>query len=316
VSLTPNPDLGADPSFVGFDGYLGGERGASDHTRAAYRSDIAQFVAHVWGPNRRAPFPWRETTDVESRRFLTALMASGAGASTARRKLSAVREFYRYLQREGVTIDNPFSLLRGPRRAKTLPRTVSPADLDRLLARPLVDFREGRLNEYPARRDAALFELLYSTGCRISEALSIVWGAINWSDGSIVVLGKGRKERLVILGTPALRSLRELRKLLAVSNPECADDSKPVFLSDRYRPLSARFAQRRMKRYLAEADLPGDLSPHKLRHSFATHLLDAGADLRSVQEMLGHASLSTTQIYTHVSIGRLQDQFLSKHPRA
>jgi len=316
VSLRPNPDLDSDAAFAAFVGYLNGERNASAHTCEAYRSDVAQFVALRWGADRRAPFPWREATDADGRRFLSALTAAGAGASTARRKLSAVREFYRYLQRENLAIDNPFTLIRGPRRTKTLPRTVSPSDLDRLLARPLLDFREGRLAEYPAHRDAALFEFLYSTGCRISEALSVVWGAVNWGDGSIVVLGKGRKERLVILGSHALRSLRALRSFLGSVHPECTDDSTAVFLSDRLRPLSARFVQRRMKRYLAETGLPADLSPHKLRHSFATHLLDAGADLRSVQEMLGHASLSTTQIYTHVSIGRLQDQFSKGHPRA
>ena len=142
------------------------------------------------------------------------------------------------------------------------------------------------------------------------------WGEIDFRRGSVIVTGKGSKDRLVILGQPAVRALQRLRDQLGTRRADLADDAADVFLSDRLAKISARFVERRMKRYLAEAGLPADLSPHKLRHSFATHLLDAGADLRSVQEMLGHASLSTTQIYTHVSVERLKDEYAKFHPRA
>lgn len=181
---------------------------------------------------------------------------------------------------------------------------------------PERDFAEGTLGEYPCLRDKAIFEALYSTGCRISEMIAAKWGEIDFDHGTLVVTGKGSKQRLVILGQPALEALRRLRKCVSETVPDRADDASAVFLSDRMSRLSSRFVERRMKRYLAEAGLPTDLTPHKLRHSFATHLLDAGADLRSVQEMLGHASLSTTQIYTHVSIEHLRSEYAKTHPRA
>jgi integrase/recombinase XerC len=138
---------------------------------------------------------------------------------------------------------------------------------------------------------------------------------IGWRDGRVIVTGKGRKDRLVILGSKALEALSRLREETRKRRPVLADAAAPVFLGSRDRPANRRFFERRMKRYLVEAELPADLSPHKLRHSFATHLLDAGADLRSVQEMLGHTSLSTTQIYTHVSVERLKDVLAAAHPR-
>ena len=229
--------------------------------------------------------------------------------------LASGRAFFRFLQREGAVLDNPFALLHGPRKVKTLPKTLSVEDVARLVSRPAQDAQDGTLGDYAAARDRALLEALYSTGCRIGEMIPVTWGEIDFARGTLVVTGKGAKERLVILGGPARAALRALReKAIALGVP--ADDSARVFLTDAQRPLSRRFAERRMKRYLAEAGLPTDLSPHKLRHSFATHLLDAGADLRSVQEMLGHASLSTTQIYTHVSIERLRDEYAKAHPRS
>ena len=221
-----------------------------------------------------------------------------------------------FLQREGEISDNPFALLRGPRKAKTLPKVLSVGDAERFLSQPARDFREGVLGEYAALRDTAIFESLYSTGCRISEMIAVKWGEIDFHRGTLIVTGKGSKDRLVILGKPALAALQRLRSAVCAKDPSLAADTADAFLSDRLARISARFVERRMKRYLAEAGLPADLTPHKLRHSFATHLLDAGADLRSVQEMLGHSSLSTTQIYTHVSVERLKDEYAKAHPRA
>ncbi len=141
------------------------------------------------------------------------------------------------------------------------------------------------------------------------------WGELDFARGSVIVTGKGSKSRLVILGSKALKALEDLRGEISVRRSDLAGPESDVFLSDRLQKISARFVERRMKRYLAEAGLPADITPHKLRHSFATHMLDAGADLRSVQEMLGHSSLSTTQIYTHVSVERLKDVYAKTHPR-
>ena len=306
-----------DPLVQRFESYLSAERNASAHTVDNYLRDVSQFGSALRGDSAADGYSnWLAATDTDARRFLASLAAGGASPTTVRRKLAANRTFYRFLQREGVIRDNPFALLKGPRKAKTLPKTLSPGDIDAFLSRPMKDFHDKLVGRYAALRDTAIFETLYSTGCRISEVLAITWKEIGWDDGTVIVTGKGRKDRLVILGSKALAALRTLRDYLAGVRPATAFDGERIFLGDGFGPLSARFVQRRMKRYLAEAELPTDLSPHKLRHSFATHLLDAGADLRSVQEMLGHSSLSTTQIYTHVSIERLRDQYAKAHPRA
>ena len=305
-----------DPLLQRFTAYLSAERNASEHTVGGYLVDISQFGATLRRPGSDDKVDWPAASDSNARRFLASLAAGGASATTVRRKLAANRSFYRFLQREGLVKDNPFALLKGPRKAKTLPKTLSVGDLDAFLARPMKDLRDKLLGRYAALRDTAIFETLYSTGCRISEVLAVTWKEIGWTDGTIIVTGKGRKDRLVILGEKAIDALKKLRSCVQAERPDRGGPDADVFLSDRFEKLSARFVERRMKRYLAEANLPTDLSPHKLRHSFATHLLDAGADLRSVQEMLGHSSLSTTQIYTHVSIEHLKDQYAKSHPRA
>lgn len=316
VSTKPNPEAGADPLVRRFEDWLVAERNATENTRDGYMIDIAQFAAMTWGRDARPPFAWAAVRDAHARRFLADLSKSGASAATVQRKLASVRTFYRLLQREGMVIDNPFVMLRGPRMAKQVPRTLTAQEIDRFLQQPARDFRDKTLPEMQYLRDVAIFEFLYSTGCRISEAIAVKWGMIGWRDGRVIVTGKGRKDRLVILGSKALAALRRLRDFMCAKDPALVDDAADVFLGEKGARILARAVERRMKRYLAEASLPTDLSPHKLRHSFATHLLDAGADLRSVQEMLGHASLSTTQIYTHVSIGRLQDAYHMAHPRA
>lgn len=310
--------MNGDPILLRFADYLSAERNASRNTISSYGIDLAQFGAYIRGGSglEDSPVDWVSVTDADARRYLSALAANGASATTVRRKLSSLRTYYRFLQREELVVDNPFSLLRGPRKAQQLPKVFSVGEINAFLAQPLRDLEDKTLARYPALRDSALFEALYSTGCRISEMLDLRWREIDWSDGAVIVTGKGRKERLVILGGRALTALRRLHRQVAMVHPERSVGESPVFLSDAFNPISARFVQRRMKRYLSEVGLPTDLTPHKLRHSFATHLLDAGADLRSVQEMLGHTSLSTTQIYTHISVERLKDQYAKSHPRA
>ena len=296
--------------------YLAAERNLSGHTLDGYMLDLKQFANFCWPDVVEGARAWGAAGLSEARRFLAELTKNGAGATTVRRKLAALRTFYRYLQREGEVIDNPFSTLKGPRKVKTLPKVLSIGDIQKFLDAPLKKFSDGRLGEFAALRDTAVFEFLYSTGCRISEAISVKWGDIDFSRGTLIVTGKGSKERLVILGSKALAALLRLKDHFSATGGAHVLGDSHIFLSDRLEKASARFIERRMKTYLREAGLPEDLSPHKLRHSFATHLLDAGADLRSVQEMLGHASLSTTQIYTHVSVERLKDEYAKAHPRS
>jgi len=312
----PNPSASADPDIVRFVGYLLAERNASEHTRSAYLIDLAQMVSAKWGESTEPPYAWQDYSEADARTFLVAFSRANATPTTVRRKLAAARTFCRFLQRDGKLLDNPFSLLKGPRKTQTLPKVLSAEDVKRFLTRPLTDFQEKTLDEYSAVRDTALFEALYSTGCRISEMTSVRWGEIDFDRGTLIVTGKGSKDRLVILGVPALNALKRLRAVSEAREVALGADGADVFLSEGGKRMSPRFAERRMKRYLAEAGLPTDLTPHKLRHSFATHLLDAGADLRSVQEMLGHSSLSTTQIYTHVSVERLKSEYAKFHPRA
>lgn len=306
----PAPEALADPLVAEFGKRLFAERNVSPNTWEGYSTDLAQFAAFAWGGKAPLPYPWPSVDERMARSFLSALGAAHARATTVRRKLAALRTFFRHLQREGIVKANPFASLRGPRRAKLLPKTLSAGDVESLLEQPGKDFEARRIGEHACLRDTAVFETLYSTGCRVGEITALRWKDIDFRRGSAIVTGKGDKERLVILGSKALRALARLRDF----NSPGSDDA--LFLSDRRLPVGRRFIERRMKIYLAEAGLPADISPHKLRHSFATHLLDAGADLRSVQEMLGHASLSTTQVYTHVSVERLKDAYFSSHPRA
>ena len=304
-----------DPLLEGFRRYLMAERNASPRTVVGYFMDLEQLAVAVFGQESCPPYSWASVSDDVARRYVVNLVKGGASAATVRRKLASARSFFRFLQRDGNVASNPFSVLRGPKKPKTLPKVISKDDMVRFLARPNQDFREGLVTEYQAKRDTALYEALYSTGCRISEMIAVNWGEIDFARGTLVVTGKGSKQRLVILGNPAIEALCKLREASAAADVRFVAADSAVFLSDRFSRMSARLAERRMKRYLVEVGLPSDLSPHKLRHSFATHLLDAGADLRSVQEMLGHSSLSTTQIYTHVSVERLKDEYAKAHPR-
>ncbi|MCR5752337.1 MAG: tyrosine-type recombinase/integrase [Kiritimatiellae bacterium] len=316
--MTPRPNKFAadDPRLMRFSASLAAERNASRYTTTGYASDLAQLVTIKWGDEARPPYAWTEYSENDARRFAATLAEDGAAATTIRRKLAAARTFFRHLQRDEVVRDNPFSMLRGMRCERTLPKTLSVEQIDRFLAQPEKDFKDGLVGEYGYLRDSAIFEALYSTGCRISEMTNAKWGDVDFRRSSMIVTGKGSKDRLVILGSRAAEALMRLRNHAGELDESLVAPSADVFLSDRLQRISSRFVERRMKRYLAGAGLPTDLSPHKLRHSFATHLLDAGADLRSVQEMLGHASLSTTQIYTHVSVERLKDVYALSHPRA
>ena len=316
----------SDPRLEHFLRYLNGERNASVHTLKNYRMDILQFATQRWGVEAQPPFAWREADRYAARRFLAGFQRDGKKATTTNRKLSSLRSFYRFLIREGHADINPFSGVQSPKLPKRLPKILSVVDAGRLLdaprkAEPAPGAKKNpRLNAFDAyarQRDAAILELLYSTGMRVSELTGLAADRIDFLSGVIKVRGKGKKERLCPMGNPAARALKAALTardgwLLALGKRTIP----ALFLNKNGGGLTTRSVERMLKKYAMLVGLPPNLSPHTLRHSFATHLLDAGADLRSVQELLGHASLSTTQIYTHVSIERLKAVYDAAHPRA
>jgi integrase/recombinase XerC len=317
-----------DPAVAQFVAHLEHERNASPHTIASYLLDIGQFVRVIWGPDAHPPFAWGGADRFAARKFLVEFQKAGKEAATTGRKLSGLRSFYRFMEREELAGANPFGGLKAPKKPRKLPLFLSVDEVTRLLEMPLklldgaaraAGGRERALAEYSARRDAAILETLYSTGARVSEIAGLQEGAVDLLGGVVRVRGKGKKERLCALGRPACQALGEAVRRRDELWPGIAakkHGDKPLFVNIRGDRLTTRSIERLMKRYLAAANLSADLSPHALRHSFATHLLDAGADLRSVQELLGHASLSTTQIYTHVTVEKLRKVYQDAHPRA
>jgi len=290
---------------------------------------LRQFAVFVW-EEASPPYDWTTADRFHARRFLMTFQKSGSAPTTTGRKLASLRSFYRHLQREERVVASPFTGLHGPKQSRQLPDVLSIEEVDRLLAAPMrvyerelktggrPDQRRGgvALQHYFALRDRAVLEVLYSTGARVSEAAGMTVKSLDLLSGVVVVRGKGKKERLCPLGNPATRALREALQAAEDIWPSVGKTAVPLFRNKRGEPLTTRSIERMMKRYLPEAGLSAEFSPHALRHSFATHLLDAGADLRCVQELLGHASLSTTQIYTHVSIERLRQVYQEAHPRA
>jgi integrase/recombinase XerC len=239
------------------------------------------------------------------------MQRAGLSRRTLHLRVSAGRAFFRYLlERREISV-NPFAGLAAPPFRRSLPRFLTEKQTERFLEGPRRRLEAGRVTPMEACRDQLVFELLYGAGLRVSELVALTYRQVDLRNGTARILGKGQKERLTPIGRVALELLKQFRAEFA---PE-ADGDTSVLGSVCGRPVSASWVQRRMKGYLADADLPLDLTPHKLRHSFATHLVNAGADLRVVQELLGHASLSTTQVYTHVSLQRLKDAHRKAHPR-
>lgn len=302
---------------------LEAERAASRHTVAAYSRDLHEFLKETLETD--ADFTgWEEVDRDTARAFLLGLSRKKNGKRTIKRKLSALRSFFRFLVREGAVKSNPFLNLAPIKTAQPLPLVFSVGEIDRL-SQAVSDYWQQAAaakqtkNEASAElgesRDRALVELIYSGGLRISEAVGINLADIDLGSGAVKIRGKGKKERLAILGPPAVSAVRRYLKIRRQQFHSGEMDS-PLFLNRFGERLNARSFQRDLKKYLLTAGLPSDLTPHKLRHSFATHLLDAGADLRSVQEMLGHENLSTTQIYTHISVERMKKAYREAHPRA
>ncbi|HXG76831.1 MAG TPA: tyrosine recombinase, partial [Gaiellaceae bacterium] len=273
----------------------------SPRTVDAYRRDLAALAAFRGGPVAEAGVD-------ELERWLAAMRADGLAASTIARRLSAVRAYFRHLVLIGTAEENPAASIQPPRRPRRLPRVLSPAETERLI--------EAAAGATPrALRDLALVELLYGAGLRVSEAVGLERSAVDLDARVVRVLGKGGKERLVPLGRPAAEAVR---RYLALGRPHLDRRYRPeLFLNARGGPLTRAGAFLILRRLAGKAGLePERVHPHLLRHSFATHLLEGGADLRSVQEMLGHADLGTTERYTHVSDRRRREVYFQAHPHA
>jgi len=318
-----------DQNIESFLGYLRNERNSSEHTLDAYKRDIYHFVSLVMpgsselkGKSQRVD--WTDVDVYMAREFVVSLQGEQLAITSINRKVSSMRSFFRFMVRECVLDKNPFVGLTSPKKGKPLPKYMTVAEVDRLLESPGKYWPEAVLNgtaadsasaTFACSRDSAILEIIYSGGLRINEAMGLNLGDLDLLSDIMKVKGKGKKERICGLGRPAIKALRKYMRVREIRNAD-SRPSAPLFVNKLGSRLTARSFQRAFKNYLNYAGLPSDMTPHKLRHSFATHLLDAGADLRSVQELLGHENLSTTQIYTHVSAERLKLVYNAAHPRA
>lgn len=281
------------------------ERGASAHTLDRYRRALETFRSR-W----KADFPgWRNLNGEAFRDWLYEQMKAGFARSTIRLRFAALRSFYKFLVHRRGLPKNPVAEVQLPKPERKLPVVLTPTQIDELLALPLKTPTGRNSLPWLPFRDAAILELFYSCGLRISELRSLELADIDFLGETLRVTGKGSKERLIPIGGPAVAAIQRYRREAAVENG-------PLFLSKRRTRITQQAIDLLLRKYVGLSSIPFKISPHKLRHSFATHLLDAGADLRSVQSMLGHASLSTTQIYTHVTKERLRQAYDAAHPRA
>jgi integrase/recombinase XerC len=319
MSEAPSATEITDELLLQFLQHLATDRDASPYTQRNYREALLDFCR--WHAEDRKSQPaWKSLQRDDFRAFLRYLGRKNYGRSSIQIRFSALRTFYKFLVRRGEIEATPIRNLTLPKQPKRLPKFLTPAQTQALLEAPLRELEAIQKSETkgidPADflRDAAVQETIYSCGLRISEACGINVEDIDWSEQLIRVRGKGRKERQVPIGAPALEAIRRYRLALGEHNAATGTlfFSKPASKS----PLQPRLVQLRLKRYLAASGLDPALTPHKLRHSYATHLLDNGADLRSVQELLGHAHLVTTQVYTHLTTDRLKKAYESAHPRA
>jgi len=295
--------------------HLVAERNVSRHTARAYRADLERFLDFLAGEFLNRPPNEVKPKDVDAlavRSFLAALSRAEVGRRSQGRALSAVRGMLRFACREGLREDNPAAGVRMPKFSRPLPRHLRPGEIEALLEAPQGD-------EPLVRRDRALLELLYATGLRVGELVSLDWDDLDLSGRVLRVMGKGGKERMVPFGRPAGEALRTWLEswggVRRTERPE-GPGGEPVFVNHRGGRLTDRSVRRLLDRYVEAAALAAGVHPHTLRHTFATHLLEGGADLRAIQELLGHSSLATTQRYTHLEVERLLSVYREGHPRA
>ncbi|MEW6357359.1 MAG: tyrosine recombinase XerC [Planctomycetota bacterium] len=292
-----------------FLGRLSYEKNCSEHTLRAYTKDLQQFLAFL---NENDKDNLGKVDHMTMRKYLAFLRARNYSRRTSARKLASLRSFYKFLIQEGVVESNPAKAVRTPKLERRLPRFLDNTEVEKLLAMPSA----VRRLPFVKIRDMAILETLYSTGMRVGELCGLNVDDVDFFAERVIARGKGKKERYAWLGAPALKTLKtyiDTRELFGITR---RIDAKALFLNVRGGRLTARSMERAMAKYAAAAGLGAGVTPHTLRHSFATHLLDRGADLRIVQEMLGHANLSTTQIYTHLTTERLKEIYDRAHPRA
>ncbi len=320
------PDKPFTPLVRQFLEYLRHEKHFSDYTVKSYGADLiqfGQFLGGEIGPAAAANVPGHtplafEVIDERKvkcepltvREFLNYLYGQNYTKSTTARKLATLRSFYKFLIRRGIVSVNPLSTIRTPKQEKRLPKCLDLEQVQKLLDAP------GD-NDLLASRDKAMLEVLYSSGIRVSELVELEIQDIDLTEGILRVRGKGRKDRLTPIGSQAIKAVQRYFELRALdTKSQQGQHAGRVFLNKHGDTLSTRSVRRKLDKYLMQAGLDPGISPHTLRHSFATHLLNNGADLRSVQELLGHQSLSTTQIYTHLTTSRMKEVYDNAHPRA
>jgi integrase/recombinase XerC len=304
-----------------FMAHLATDRGASPYTQKNYRQALEEF-SRWHTQERQSPPPWDKLQRDDFRAYLRNLGRQNLSRAATSLRFSALRTFYKFLIRHGAATSSPIKNLSLPKPEKRLPKFLTVQQMEALLAAPLklAQSRQGKkgagrpVSMAVALRDVAVLETIYSCGLRISELCGLRADDLDGGQQIVRVRGKGKKERLVPIGQPALGAIERYWGTLKI--PPAG--ASPVFFSETnsHTPLHPVQLSRRLKQYLVFAGLDPNLTPHKLRHSYATHMLDAGADLRSVQELLGHAHLTTTQIYTHVTTERLKKAYDAAHPRA
>lgn len=298
-----------DKLVANFLNYLNVEKNYSQMTVKSYAGDIGMFADFL--KDRGKEGKWKEVQILDIRAYLAKLNSVHSARKSIARRISSLRSFYKYLIRENYLAANPFAKVRTPKLEKKLPVFLEEFEIDELLNLP-----DG--NELLGMRDRAILELLYATGCRVSELVGLTLDRVDLSNQYVLLLGKGNKERLVPIGHPCVKALSkyydEARGEIMLKYR--APDHDSIFINSRGTPLTDRSVRRILDKYISLMSLHKHISPHTIRHTFATHLLEHGADLRSVQELLGHASLSTTQIYTHITTERIAHVYDEHHPRA
>ena len=334
------------PLTQSFAQYLTDERHFSPYTARCYGADLRQFIEYLVDDmgieldqnaeglafKSRSAQPGEVAGQIDRptitnticnadadliRAYLGFLGEQNYSPATLARKIATLRSFYKWGNRLGYTVTNPMTLIRTPRQSKRLPKAITIEQIEQLLAAP-------NDNDVLGRRDRAMLETLYSTGIRVSELVGLNHDDLDFENEAMHVRGKGRKERIVPLGSHALNAIRRYIELMSTDTKFApiwaarndGEESLSLFLNKHGSRLSSRSVRRKLDKYLRSVGLDPTISPHTLRHSFATHLLDNGADLRSVQELLGHQSLSTTQVYTHLSTSRVEEAYKDAHPRA